>query len=432
MNIPTDSLTTPFYQGSVQKLFPVPGRDDLMVCQTTPVGSVFDVGAIFEIPGSDVSRAVFRHVLYASMAKPETWAAVRDAIAAEPDLDETIRKQLLEGTLEECVARGALTHHVGMLDAATGEVVTEGAPANPSAFNVVRRFTVTKPPMVRLFHHPIYDYTAFQNADDFVVPLEVIVRFGVTSASSVYKKYVGLGDKEKTAFEVELGVGEVLEAWKMLRSPIVDFTSKYEPEDRAVSKQEAMLMGGISAEQFITLGKLAVLGAWAVRNLIESMGLRLWDLKWEFARSGDDMVFVDTIDTDSIRATGTLDHKGDTFVIHYNKQAMRDYYKIVHHEWLDAVNAAKDEARKSGTPFVELLRAGQAEGRWPQDPVIHGEFLKVQVHKMNFVKEGILRCLPTAEVAAGLDACAKGEVGFYEGLGKLAELRGLNGITREA
>ncbi len=431
MKIAPESLTTPFYQGSVQKLFAVPGHDDLMVCQTTSVGSVFDVGAIFEIDGSDVSRAVFRHVHYASMAEPATWAAVRDAIAAEPELDETIRKQLLEGTLEECVARGAKSHHVGMIDAVTGEVVTEGAPANPSTFNVVRRFTVTKPPMVRLFHHPMYDYAGFQNADDYVVPLEVIVRFGVTSGSSVYRKYLGLGEKEKKAFEAELGVGEALEAWKMLRSPIVDFTSKYEPEDRAVSKQEAMLMGGISAEQFIALGKLAVLGAWAVRNLVESMGLRLWDLKWEFARSGDDLVFVDTIDTDSIRATGMLEHQGDTFVIHYNKQAMRDYYKIAHGEWLEGVNTAKGEARKAGTPFVALLREGQSAGRWPQDPVVDADFLKIQVDKMNLVKEGILRSRPAAEVAAGLDACARAEVGFYEGLGKLAELQELNGISGE-
>jgi len=285
--------------------------------------------------------------------------------------------------------------------------------------------------MARLFHHPLYDYSAFQNADGFVIPLEVIVRFGVTSGSSVYRKYLGLGEKERKAYEAELGVGEALEAWKMLRSPIIDFTSKYEPEDRAVSKQEAMLMGGISAGQFVRLGKLAVLGAWAVRNLVEAMGLRLWDLKWEFARQGDDLIFVDTIDTDSIRATGMLEHEGDTFVIHYNKQAMRDYYRIVHGEWLDGVNTAKNEARKSGTPFVELLRQGQAAGRWPQDPVVHADFLAIQVGKMERVKEGILGSRPAAEVAAGLEACARAEVDFYEELGKLAALRELNGITRE-
>ncbi len=429
MNIPPESLATPFYQGSVQKLFAVPGRDDLMVCQTSSVGSVFDVGALFEIAGNDVSRAVFRHALYSSMARPETWVAVREAIVAEPGLDEAIRAQLLEGTLEDCLARGAKTHHVGMVDAVTGEVVTEGAPVNPSTLNVVRRFTIGKPPLVRLFHHPLYDYKAFQNADQFVVPLEVIVRFGLTSGSSVYRKYLGLGEKERRTYEIELGIGEPLEAWKRLGSPIVDFTSKYEPEDRPVSKQEAMLMSGLAAEQFVALGKLALLGAWAVRNLVESMGLRLWDLKWEFARSGDDLCFVDTIDTDSMRATGMVEWKGETFVIHHNKQAMRDYYRIIHGEWLDGVNAAKDESRKAGNPFVGLLREGQAEGRWPQDPKVHEEFLAIQMRKMELVKEGILGGRPMVEVATGLEACGKAELAFYEGLGKLAPLHALNGIA---
>ena len=41
--------------------------------------------------------------------------------------------------------------------------------------------------------------------------------------------------------------------------------------------------------------------------MVEKMGLKLWDLKWEFAKDGDDLVFVDTIDTDSFRATSVLE-----------------------------------------------------------------------------------------------------------------------------
>ncbi len=63
-------LGKPIYVGSVQHLYAVPGRDDLMVCETTNAGSVFDVGSIFDIPGSDVSRATFRHALYTRMGRP--------------------------------------------------------------------------------------------------------------------------------------------------------------------------------------------------------------------------------------------------------------------------------------------------------------------------------------------------------------------------
>ncbi|MCG8602257.1 MAG: hypothetical protein MI807_19080, partial [Verrucomicrobiales bacterium] len=62
MNIPSSDLSEPFYEGSVQRLYAVTGDDSVMVTETTSRGSVFDVGALFEIEGNDVNRALFRHV----------------------------------------------------------------------------------------------------------------------------------------------------------------------------------------------------------------------------------------------------------------------------------------------------------------------------------------------------------------------------------
>ncbi|WP_156345750.1 hypothetical protein [Verrucomicrobium spinosum] len=160
---PSD-LGPPIYVGSVQRLYAVPGRDDLMVCETTNAGSVFDVGSIFDIPGSDVARATFRHALYTRMAQPKTWIKVREAIQkeiAKPEASAEARaflEDLLVGPLEKMVVSGANTHHTGMLDSVTGEI-TAGMPENPSTFNVVRRFPVMKPVQkpilllrLRLFH----------------------------------------------------------------------------------------------------------------------------------------------------------------------------------------------------------------------------------------------------------------------------------------
>ena len=92
-------LREPFYEGSVQRLFAVPGDDSVMVTQTTSRGSVFDVGALFEIEGNDVNRALFRHVLYSRMADPAVWQRVRQAITEAPELDEDYRRDLLTGLL---------------------------------------------------------------------------------------------------------------------------------------------------------------------------------------------------------------------------------------------------------------------------------------------------------------------------------------------
>ena len=57
--VPLDHLREPFYEGSVQRLYAIPDEPDYMVTETSAGGAVFDVGTIFSIEGSDVSRAVF-------------------------------------------------------------------------------------------------------------------------------------------------------------------------------------------------------------------------------------------------------------------------------------------------------------------------------------------------------------------------------------
>lgn len=426
--LPSD-LGEPFYEGSVQRLYTVPGDDSVMVTRTTSRGSVFDVGALFEIAGHDVNRALFRHVLYSRLGDPVVWRRVKAAIEAAPELDPDYRAELLGPLLERCCERGARTHHEGMLDAVTGEVVRAGVPANPSACNLVRKYQILKPERTRFLGAPLFDYAKFPHVDRFVVPLEYIVRFGITSASSVYKKYLAMEAKARTAFERELGATRPLEAWQYLERPISDFTSKFEPEDRMVSKQEALAMCGLTGAQFAESGVLAVLGAWAVRDLVEELGLKMWDLKWEFAKDGAELVFVDTIDTDSIRATMTLEHGGQRFAVHYNKQAMRDYFNLLHRDWIADIAEAKLLGQKEGVAFTEILKAGQAEGRYAATPSVDPAFLGLQERKMAAIRDYLTGTADGPGVRTVLEAAGREELAFYEGRGALGELRKINGIS---
>ena len=426
-------LGKPIYVGSVQHLYAVPGREDLMVCETTNAGSVFDVGSIFDIPGSDVSRATFRHALYTRMGRPETWAKVRDAIvaAAKETSDAGVKaflEDLQRGVLETMLREGAHTHHIGMLDAQSGEICTSGTPKNPSTFNVVRRFPVMKPVQKQFLGGFVYDYAMFPQAATYVIPLEYIVRFGITGGSSVLKKYGSLTDSGKKAYEAELGLTQPMQAWQFLPRPIFDLTSKHEPEDRNVSKQEALLMSGLEGEAFISTVKMSILGAWAVRQLLDEIGLLLWDIKWEFAVDNGDFYYVDTIDTDSFRATSFLETDGKKLVLHYNKQAMRDYYKIIHADWFAGVNDAKKEAQKSGTPFKQILKEGQAAGKWPNTPVVAAEFLALQAKKMDLIRQHVLGETPADKVKSGLAEVGAAEVEFYKKRGLFAEYAKANGI----
>ena len=426
--IPLNELGEPFYTGSVQKLYAVKSDDSVMVTQTTNRGSVFDVGALFEIPGSDVARAVFRHVLYSEMGKPELWKEVIDGIRATSDLDSSYRDELLTGAMDDVCERGARTHHEGMLDGLTGEVCHVGLPETPSSYNVVRKYQILKPEETKFLGAHLYDYSKFPHEDGFVIPLEYIVRFGITSGSSVYRKYLKMDEAARKSFEQELGVSQALEAWKMLERPVSDCTSKFEPEDRMVSKQEALVMSGLTGDMWVKSGKMAVLGAWFVKHLLEKIGLCLWDIKWEFAKDGDDVVFVDTIDTDSFRATGFVEHGGDRYVMNYNKQSMRDYFTIAHSDWTDAIDDAKARASAEGVAFTELLKAGQDAGTYAATPEVAADFMAIQVAKMDDIKAHMLGSKEPDEVKAGLLKAGEDEIKYYEGIGKLEMFRKMNGV----
>lgn len=399
-----------------------------MVTQTTERGSVFDVGALFEIPGHDVNRAVFRHVLYSKMGASDIWKSVKQSIEKAQDIDSDYRRDLLSGPLEDFVSNGAKTHHEGMLDAVTGEVKTDGVPENPSSCNVVRKYQILKPDRRDVFGASLFDYSIFPQEDRFVVPLEYIVRFGITSASSVYRKYLKLDSAAQKRFEQELGVDKPLEAWQYLERPISDFTTKFEPVDRMVTRQEAFLTSSLDGDLFAAGTKMAVLGAWAVRHLLENLGLAMWDIKWEFAKDGNELVYVDTIDTDSIRATLQLEFEGRNIVTHYNKQAMRDYFQILHSDWITAINECKARGDAEGVAFTEFLAEGQKAGSYPETPDVAPEFIEIQRNKMTTICDFLLEQTDAASAGKALQEAGHEEIGFYDKAGKIAELAEVNEI----
>ena len=145
-HIDLSQLGEPIYNGSVQRIFAVPGNAGYMIAETTPAGSVFDVGSIFEIKDNDLNRAVFRHALYAQLGEKETWQRVQQRIEGDAAIDPKWKQELLTGPLQTMREQGGQTHHLGMIDAKSHDIVRKGMPANPSCFNVVRRFPVMKPP----------------------------------------------------------------------------------------------------------------------------------------------------------------------------------------------------------------------------------------------------------------------------------------------
>ncbi|MHB8157276.1 MAG: phosphoribosylaminoimidazolesuccinocarboxamide synthase [Desulfocucumaceae bacterium] len=417
----------PDYNGSVQELY-FPGDNPYhMICKTTSGGSVFDVGTIFNIPGSDISRTALRHKIYSLLGSKEEWAGVKEDISSMFKGNGEFVSFLREGVLEDYVLNGADTHHVGMIDRETGEVYTGCFPDTPSQYVIVKKYNIIKPKRVKLFLNNLWDYSEYHAADKYVVPLENIVRFGVVPGSSVYRKYKALDQKDRRAYLDELGLQEELVPWSPFSVPTVDFTTKYEPEDRNLSLQEALYVCGCGGGCLSNIFTMSILGALLVHRFFNRLGLFLWDLKWEIAKDGDKLVFVDTIDTDSLRATTRVNYKEKVYNVSINKQSMRDYYKIMHPRWFEAIREAKLAAAKSGKSFHIHLEEGQNKGHYPGTPVVDPNFISIQAEKFSTLISYIYDSSMAGEASEKLRETAKKEIVYYEANNALGEFFLING-----
>ncbi|MFZ5642093.1 MAG: phosphoribosylaminoimidazolesuccinocarboxamide synthase [Bacillota bacterium] len=420
----------PDYQGSVQELFYCRENPEYMVCRTTSGGSVFDVGTIFSIPGSDTSRTALRHKIYSLLGSKEEWSEIKKYLPEMFKGQDELLNFLGEGLLERYVENGADTHHGGMIDSQSGEIYAGSFPPTPSPYVLVKKYNVIKPRRLKHFANNLWDYSEYYNADKYVVPLENIVRFGVVPGSSVYRKYLRLDEQDRRPYLDELGLKEDLVPWKPFSAPTVDFTTKYEPEDRNLSLQEAVYINGSGGQTLLDIKRMSILGSVLVQRFFNRLGLFLWDLKWEIAKDGDRLVFVDTIDTDSIRVTTRVNYNDNTYYVSINKQSMRDYYKIMHSKWYEATTEAKKAAAKSGKSFHEHLKEGQDKGQYPLTPKVEDNFLSIQEEKFNALVSYIYGHSSADSTNDKLKSIAIREIKYYESNNTLDQYYKMNGAVK--
>jgi len=144
---------------------------------------------------------------------------------------------------------------------------------------------------------------------------------------------------------------------------------------------------------------------------------QFWDLKWEFARDGETLCLVDTIDPDSVRVTYPVSDGAEQLGVHMNKQAMRDYYEIMHADWCEAVKKAKEDSLKGG--FMKLLKEWADAGSAPATPVVDAAFLDIQSMKFLAIQDYLLSDAQEAEILQKeFKRIASLELGFYQEQGQ--------------
>jgi phosphoribosylaminoimidazole-succinocarboxamide synthase len=178
-----------------------------------------------------------------------------------------------------------------------------------------------------------YDYEAYHAAagDGYVVPLEIVFRNTVPEGSSLRRRC--------SPSEFGLDVAEWPDETVDLPDPIVEFSTKYEEQDRYLSRAEADAVAGQA--DLDRLEELALSVNTVVTMRAEQTGFTHEDGKIEVVYDDGTLRVADVV--------GTFDENRFSYGgQELSKEVVRQYYRRTDPDWVDAVSAAKAEAREQG------------------------------------------------------------------------------------
>ena len=226
-------------------------------------------------------------------------------------------------------AAGVPTHYRGVV--ADGEVGPLSAAERPPTGMAIDLAQVPDLP----HDGDGYDYDAFHEAagDNYVVPLEIVFRNVVGEASSIRTR--------RSPRDVGLDADAWPEGVVELPDPVVEFSTKYESQDRYLSRSEADAIAGKADVD--DLESLAREVNHAVTDRAETTGFAHEDGKIECVYRGGDLSVADVV--------GTFDENRFSYDgQEVSKEVVRQFYRREQPEWVEAVFEAKADAREAGRP----------------------------------------------------------------------------------
>lgn len=320
------------YSGSVKEVL---GREgiDPYVFDFSNRYSIFDWGEMPDsLEGKGEALAVMGDLFFRYLGGPEAWLHWQ--------IPETYpkfwRDSLTTSPAYARLRRQGLSHHsLGL--------VNEGglplAPGKRSRRLAVKALTRPAAPSSVVNGQVKFDYSAYaERPEKSLVPLEVVFRFGAPEGSSFLERLASIPNyAESFGFE-KPAAGE----W--FAYPIVEFFTKLEPSDRFLTREEALVVGGLSGEEMDELSAITLLLALRLKEVFSPLGLELWDGKFEFAflpgeKGQRTFQLVDSIGPDELRLMGPGG-------VHFSKEFLRRVYRGT--PWYEAIAKAKKLAKERG------------------------------------------------------------------------------------
>jgi len=224
---------------------------------------------------------------------------------------------------ERLAESGVPTHYEGVVDS-DGDVVELADCDEPPTEMAIQ---LTRVPDLPYDSTDGYDYDAYHAAvgDHFIIPLEIVFRNTVPVGSSLRKR----GEPADYGLDAEAWPDEKIE----LPEPVVEFSTKYEEQDRYLSRDEVDRIAGVA--DIDDLESVALSVNELLNEQAAAAGFTHEDGKIECLYHDGEIRVADVV--------GTFDENRFSVDGHQlSKEVIRQYYKREQPEWVEAVSAAKE------------------------------------------------------------------------------------------
>ena len=178
-----------------------------------------------------------------------------------------------------------------------------------------------------------YDYNAYHDAagENFLIPLEIVFRNTVPVGSSLRSR----GSPADYGLDADTWPDETVD----LPEPVVEFSTKYEEQDRYLDRAAADRIAG--AADLDELESVALAVNDVLNRQAEAQGFHHEDGKIECLYHEGTIEVADVV--------GTFDENRFAYQgQEVSKEVIRQYYRRTDPEWVEAVSAAKSEASADG------------------------------------------------------------------------------------
>jgi len=200
------------------------------------------------------------------------------------------------------------------------------------------------------FNKNKYDYSKFKssNYNNYVLPVEFISRNSLPSSSSVWLRI-----KNKELNINELGLDNNFKIGNQIPEnlkPILDYSTKFEPDDRYISKVEAKEILGLDDISFNYINETTKKISNIMTDYALARGFTREDGKIEYIKLNEEKIVV----ADAV-CTWHEDRLISKHGINISKQLIRNKIKELNNAWYENIILAKEKAKQEGIADFRAL-----------------------------------------------------------------------------